>query len=297
MSRIRPKAREGECTCKTNFMMPRERTAAARKPSKGHELSYEACHKVLNCAELLEMILLHVYEPRVAFSDTWFVSANGNEKCPYFEQRCSELNESRINMKTLLLSQNVNRMFKGTIEGSIKLQNALWFVELFDTTTPSTGKATGALNFVRANPLLIGWDRGALQVEGLGPVVGGSCDMGVKLVKTYPWNFDLDSRTSESETDSSEAPRPEFEDSETEDADAEYGSWYRMLVAQSTEPTAYVVRTAGLFHGANYLDYDEPMTAQQLRKDAIVEDSLGAMIPQWYAGGDEEDEAGEDMGE
>lgn len=54
--------------------------------------SYEACHKTLNTAELLEMILLNVDD-----------------------------------LQALLLSQRVNRMFQATIATSKHLQKKLWF--------------------------------------------------------------------------------------------------------------------------------------------------------------------------
>lgn len=107
------------------------------------EPSYEACHKVLETVELLEMILLSLHGSQDMFAEanhplgeavsstTWYDNRSWKArsvKCP-IEYEYTQV-DARRNMTTLLLSQRVNRMFNDTIQGSVKLQKALWFIEL-----------------------------------------------------------------------------------------------------------------------------------------------------------------------
>ncbi|PIA89368.1 hypothetical protein CB0940_06942 [Cercospora beticola] len=156
-----------------------KKTPVRPRAAKGQLVSFEACHKVLDCVELLEMILLNVYDPQDAFPVLKSLAKDITQKDRNDESdvdqqnlgleardiqgsriggRDEELvyneNEARRNMKTLLLSQRVNRMFKGTIGGSTKLQRALWFKTIFDNQPLSSDRAQ--------------WDRAVLRVKGSG---------------------------------------------------------------------------------------------------------------------------------
>ncbi|GIZ41356.1 hypothetical protein CKM354_000466200 [Cercospora kikuchii] len=279
-------------TCKEEFLAPPKKKRAARNPwsvkgisramkqaaeaeaSKKKKLSYQACHKVLDTAESLEMILFNVYEPRDAFvEDTKQKGLRWFGKCPKFEQSCSDIRISRRDMKTLLLSQRVNRMFKGTIEGSIKIQKALWFNELFETSPSGTQGAERAPNIVRANPLLIGWEEGPLQIERLRHSWNTSADLEIRLSKAYSWHSDAGSTLSAVDMEM-EAFREESETgaSEINNSDHENASWRGMLVAQSTQPVWYNITALGLRFGCGDLAYRKPVLAGELRDRAHQRD-------------------------
>lgn len=215
------------------------------------------------------MILLNVYDPRDAFEDTKKLGLRSPGKCPMFQQSCLEIKISRRDMKTLLLSQRVNRMFRGTIKGSVKLQKALWFKKLFNTSLSSTDGEDDASVVARANPLLIGWEEGPLQIERLGHSWNASADLKVRLSKIYSWDSDAGSTLSAVDMEM-EAFRedPETEDSETNKSDHESASWRDMLVAQSTQPVWYSITVLGLRFGCGELGYGKPVLAGKLRDNA-----------------------------
>ena len=114
-------------------------------------LTYQACHQVLDTAELLEMILLEVHTVQHLFPQRVAEELDQNEEEmdsgdevddeeeqedqdsddedseeEYESEGKQDPTKACSNMKTLLLSQRVNQMFRGTIKGSEKLQQALW---------------------------------------------------------------------------------------------------------------------------------------------------------------------------
>ncbi|CAK1358446.1 unnamed protein product [Cercospora beticola] len=245
-----------------------------RKDGKDKEPSYEACHKVLYCPELLEMILLNVYDPRDAFpiqpsaevaskekqkvkqsdavqqsggsSDqdrTQSTSGGENSETQYDEK------EACRSMKTLLLSQRVSRMFKEMIKNSTKLQQALWFTKLFDTDASSDDDGKGPQTVVRANPLFIKKGGDAPNSLWLQHSIGHAyCGLEVQITKF----------THDAESDS-EASHFEEE------------SWRYMLVAQSNKKVEYSLEVsgAGFRRGSVYMDRDYAMEAGMMRLEAI----------------------------
>ncbi|PPJ56908.1 hypothetical protein CBER1_02254 [Cercospora berteroae] len=253
--------------------------ASRRKVGKDKEPSYEACYKVLYCPELLEIILLNVYDPRDAFpiqpsaevntkekqevkqGDTDEQSSNtgepnrdvpGNgsvdEKDDYDEE------EACRSMKTLLLSQRVH-MFKDSIEGSTKLQQALWFTPLFDTETSSTSSVDehkGPHITTRGNPLFSKSGGNAPEILSFENSSGGAyCTMSLQIGK---FTFDIDT------------------DSETSDTEEE--SWRLMLAAQSNRKVEYVTSVSGVGFkwGAVLLEYNDTKTVADLEEEADEEE-------------------------
>lgn len=97
-----------------------------------------AVHRVFNITELLERILLEV---------TW-----GDHKCDEYidddcDDKCDECDQQEEGLKTVLLSQRVNKTFEATINGSTKILRALWLLP------PLNGdQAQGSDGY---NPLLV----------------------------------------------------------------------------------------------------------------------------------------------
>ncbi|KAM3424120.1 hypothetical protein BST61_g11334 [Cercospora zeina] len=236
------RARASNAAAKTN----NKKKSSKRKAAKDGELSYEACHKVLYCAELLEMILLNVYDPRDAFAPK--VSAEGNSakdqkvrksdsgqqdsepavqgrvKAASHDEDEYDEGEARRCMRTLLFSQRVNHMFKGMIDGSTKLQQALWFTELLDTGTANNddhssrrNDAKRPRNMTRTNPLFS---------------KSSGCDL--KILEIKDDSKYIDCRVS-AEIRASSFMR---------DSKSHAKTWRRMLVAQSNQSVRVLRATA-----------------------------------------------------
>lgn len=236
-------------------------------------MSLEACHKVLNCFELLEMILLNVYDPQNAFPVVKSSAKDNTQKDRKIERDIDQQNlglevgdiqgsriggqydegvynenEARRDMKTLLLSQRVNRMFKGTIGGSIKLQRALWLKGIFDHQALSSDKAQCDCAVLRVNPLFTKGRKKPFRYTA--PF--GQDDPGARR------DFKFTMTKTAFEGSSSEPAHP---DPETHASAAESPSWSRMLMLQWSSPIQYATEVSGPdFRGLVYLQHDELVT-------------------------------------
>ncbi|GIZ41357.1 hypothetical protein CKM354_000466300 [Cercospora kikuchii] len=250
-----------------------------RKVGKDKEASFEACHKVLYCAELLEMILLNVYNPRDAFPIAPPAEVDSQEKQEFKQSDTDEQNsdtgehdrnvldnrsvdekddydedDACRSMKTLLLSQRVNRVFKDMIEGSTKLQQALWFTPLFDTETSSVDEHKGPRTITRGNPLFSKSGGNAPEILSFKNSSGGAyCTMSLQIGK---FSFDIDT------------------DSETSDTEEE--SWRLMLAAQSNRKVEYVTSVSGVGFkwGAVLLEYNVTKRVATLEEEAMDEEEV-----------------------
>ncbi|KAF2208911.1 hypothetical protein CERZMDRAFT_100900 [Cercospora zeae-maydis SCOH1-5] len=161
-------------------------------------------------------------------------------------------------MKTLLLSQRVNRMFKGTIDASIKLQGNLWFVQIFDTSAGADVYG----DIARANPLLMDRKHGPLSIAKFMRCTDKYYRIKLELAKEY-FGFADTARIL------------------SEESELEYGSWRRMLIAQSTRPVRYSVGPLSLGFGSLVLGDHEFTNAQELIDDLIRIDLLDRQIDAW----------------